>query len=171
VSDLIFRMIVNNDEDAYALLSSNIQRPRLEKIYKELYTDYDPQRPDDHLSLSAYASFFRVLFNASYLSEEMSEKALRYLSRSAPHTAMSTGIPVGIVLSGKRGEQEIRMSDDEEALPQYRVHELGVVYHPVRPFVLGFAVRGGDLEHVNKILRNLTRLVYEEVDQQSQESS
>ncbi|HTF99037.1 MAG TPA: serine hydrolase [Nitrospirota bacterium] len=171
VNDLLHRMIVSNDQAAYAILFANLPRPRLEKIFKELYVDYDPQRQDEYLSLSAYASFFRVLFNASYLSEEMSEKALRFLSRSASKTAMSSGLPAGIAFSGKRGEQTIRTSDDEEAAAQYRMHELGIIYHPSRPFLLGFVVQGKDRDQITKAIHDLTRLVYDEVDQQTQEGS
>jgi beta-lactamase class A len=167
VNDLIFRMIVRNDDAAFALLSANMPRPRLEKIYKELYVEYDPQQQNEDLSLSALAAFYRVLFNASYLSEEMSEKALRYLSRSSARNAMAEGIPPGIALSGKRGEQVFATAEDEETPPLLQVHEFGIIYHANRPFLLGFTVRGRDADQINKTIRNLTRLVYEEVDQQS----
>lgn len=167
VNDLIFRMIVRNDSGAYALLSANMPRPRLDKIFKELYVEYDPQRPDENLSLSAYGSFYRVLFNASYLSEEMSEKALRYLSRSSPRNAMSAGIPPGTSISGKRGVQVLAAAEDEETPPLLQVHEFSIIYHANRPFLLGFMARGKDVDRIDASIRDLTRLVYEEVDQQS----
>ena len=167
VNDLIFRMIVRNDDAAFTVLSANMPRPRLEKIYKELYVEYDPRKQDENMSLSAAAAFYRVLFNASYLSEEMSEKALRYLSRSSARNAMSAGLPPGLALSGKRGEQAFATADDEETPPLLQVHEFGIIYHANRPFLLGFMVRGRDADHINKTIRELTRLVYEEVDQQS----
>jgi len=54
--------------------------------------NYDPEKKEDSLTLSAYASYFRVLFNASYLNEEMSEKALRYLAHSVFRNGMAAGI-------------------------------------------------------------------------------
>ena len=99
----------------------------------------------------------------------MSEKALRYLSRSAARTAMSSGVPTDIAFSGKRGEQLVKAADDESDLPDYRIHELGIIYHPNRPFLLAFCVRGEDTDKINKTIREITRLVYEEVDQQAQD--
>lgn len=74
VNDLIFRMIAYDDDAAYVMLSANLPANRLDKIFKDLNGEYDPQKQNESLSLNTYAALFRVLFNASYLSEEMSEE-------------------------------------------------------------------------------------------------
>ena len=94
VNDLIFRMIAYDDSAAYALLDAHLPSGRLEKIYSDLSVEYNPQKQNDFLSLREFASFYRVLYNASYLSEEMSEKALRYLSKATSRSGMAAGIPL-----------------------------------------------------------------------------
>jgi beta-lactamase class A len=167
VNDLIFRMIAHDDSDAYALLYANLPSGRLEKIFNDLYVEYDPLKQEDTLSLNAFAAFFRVLYNSSYLSEEMSEKALRYLSKSSFRTGMVAGIPSNVDIVSKHGERKVTVATDgeEKELPQ--LHEFGVIYHPNRPFLLGIMVRGKDFDQLTKTLRDITHLVYEEVDKQS----
>ncbi|HSB33155.1 MAG TPA: serine hydrolase [Nitrospirota bacterium] len=105
VNDLIFRMIAYDDAAAYALLRAHLPPGRLEKIYSDLSADYNPRKQDEFLSLKALAAFYRVLYNASYLSEEMSEKALRYLSKAISQSGMASVIPSGIDIAAKLGER------------------------------------------------------------------
>jgi beta-lactamase class A len=167
INDLVFRMIAYDDADAYALLYANLPSSRLEKIFNDLYVDYDPHKQEDSLSLKAFASFFRVLYNSSFLSEEMSEKALRYLSKSALRTGLAAGIPPNIDIASKRGERKVTVTSNGNEKELYQIHEFGIIYHPHRPFLLGITVQGADLDQLTKILREITSLVYEEVDKQS----
>jgi beta-lactamase class A len=134
VNDLIFRMIVHDDTAAYSLLYANLPSGRLDKVFKDLYVEYDPQKQEDFLSLNAFASFYRVLYNSSYLSEEMSEKALRYLSKSSFRNGMAAGVPPNIEIACKQGEQTITSSKEGEQQELQQLHEFGIIYHPNRPF-------------------------------------
>lgn len=167
VNDLLFRMTAYGDNNAYTLLLANLPPAYLHKIAKDLYVNYNPEVSGDSLTLSAYASYFRVLYNASYLSEDMSEKALRFLSLSVFRDGMASGIPPDINIASKAGERIIK-TVDSEGLPAevLQLHEFGIIYHPERPFLLGITVRGGDFRDLARVIRDITRLVSSEVDQQ-----
>ncbi len=167
VNDLIFRMIVHDDAAAYSLLYANLPPGRLDKIFKDLYVEYDPQKQEDSLSLNAFAAFYRVLYNASYLSEEMSEKALRYLSKLSFRDGMAAGVPPNIEIACKQGERKISVSMEGQQQEVQQLHEVGIIYHPNRPFLLGVMAQGNDVDRLSKVIRDITRLVYEEVDKQS----
>jgi beta-lactamase class A len=167
VNDLIFRMIVHDDTAAYSMLYANLPSGRLDKIFKDLYVEYDPQKQEDSLSLNAFAAFYRVLYNSSYLSEDMSEKALRYLSKFTFRNGMAAGIPPNIEIACKQGERTVSASKEGEQQELQQLHEFGIIYHPNRPFLLGIMSRGSDVDHLEKVIRDITRLVYEEVDKQS----
>ncbi len=170
VNDLIFRMIAYDDTSAYSLLLVNLPQGRLDKIFKDLNVEYDPHRnkEEDSISFSAFAGLYRVLYNASYLNEEMSEKALRYLSKSAFRDGMASSIPQNIEIAGKHGERTaVSVTADGEEEEVYQLHEFGIIYHPNRPFLVGIMVRGDDFNKLMKVIRDITRIVYEEVDQQS----
>jgi beta-lactamase class A len=165
VNDLIFRMIAYDDNMAYTLLLANLPKGHLDKIFKDLNVEYDPAKKGGFLSLSSYASFYRVLFNASYLTEEMSEKALRYLSRSIFREGMVAGIPPNIDMVSKLGERSIQGAADHDR-EIYQLRESGIIYHPNRPFLLGIVVRGKNYKQLTNSIRDITGLVYNEVDQQ-----
>jgi beta-lactamase class A len=169
VNDLIFRMIAYDDTAAYTLLSASLPPARLDKIFKDLNVEYDPHKDkeEDSLSLSAFAGLYRVLYNASYLNEEMSEKALRYLSKSTFRDGIASGVPQNIEIAGKHGERTASVVVEGEEEELYQLHEFGIIYHPNRPFLIGIMVRGDDFNKLMKVIRDITRLVYEEVDQQS----
>jgi beta-lactamase class A len=168
VNELLFRMTAYGDNSAYALLLANLPPAHLHKVAKDLYVNYDPEKKEDSLTLNAYASYFRVLFNASYLNEEMSEKALRYLARSVFRDGMAAGIPPEVSLASKAGERIIPSPGADGAPSEVlQLHEFGIVYHPGRPFLLGVTARGGDFRSLAQVIRDITGLVYAEVDQQS----
>jgi len=160
-------MTAYGDNDAYALLLANLPPAHLHKVAKDLYVNYDPEVTGDSLTLSAYASYFRVLFNASYLNEELSEKALRYLARSVFREGMASGIPSDVKIASKAGERVIKIVDSE-GLPAevLQLHEFGIIYHPERPFLLGVTARGSDFRKLARVIRDITSLVSSEVDQQ-----
>jgi beta-lactamase class A len=167
VNDLIFRMIAHDDADAYTLLYANLPPNRLEKIFNDLYVEYDPNKHEDSMSLNAFAAFFRVLYNASFLNEDMSEKALRYLSKSSFRTGMVAGLPPNVDITGEHGERRVSIIPDGDGKELYQIYEFGMISHLNRPFLLGIVVRGKDVDQLTKILRDITRLVYDEVDTQS----
>ncbi len=167
VNDLIFRMIAHDDAESFSLLYANLPSGRLDKIFKDLYGEYDPMKQNDSLSLNAFAAYFRVLYNASYLSEEMSEKALRYLAKSPFRQGMAAGIPLNIDIASEHGERTLPITSDGEEHEISQMHEFGVIYHPNRPFLLGVMARGNNVDQLKNVIRDITRLVYEEVDKQS----
>ena len=167
VNDLIFRMIAYDDDAAYAMLSANLPANRLGKILKDLNGEYDPQKQNESLSLNTYAALFRVLFNASYLSEEMSEKALRYLSKTAFQDGIASAIPPNVDKAVDHEEMSIRSTGEGENSDMLQLQEFGIIYHQNRPFLLGVIARGSDDNRLETVIRDVTRLVFREVDQQS----
>jgi len=170
VDDLIFRMIVHDDEDARALLSVNILPEYLDRVFKDVYVNYDPQHHDAPVPFSAYASFYRALYHASYLNKAMSEKALHYLSRSAFENRIASGIPSNIDCAFKFGERTItpaaNASTPNTSLEQ--VHVFGIVYLPNRPYLMGVMARGQDRTTLKTLVRDITTFLFEEVDHQTQ---
>jgi hypothetical protein len=167
VSTLIQRMIAENDSEAYNMLLANLPPAYLQRIFKDIYINYDPMKHDEPMPFSAYASFYRVLFDASYLNRDMSEKALRFLSRAAYRDGIISGIPPDIDVVSKYGERTIE--DPATGLPvgMKQLHEVGIVYHPHHPYIIGVMVRGSDPSRLRKVMHDLSALIFEEVYRQS----
>jgi beta-lactamase class A len=169
IDDLIFRMIVNDDEDARELLSANIRAEYLDRVFKDVYVNYDPKQHDSPVPFSAYASFYRVLYHASYMNKAMSEKALRYLSRSAFKNNIVSGIPSNIDCALKFGERTLGPATGygtpDSTLEQ--VHVFGIVYLPNRPYLMGVMARGPDREELKALVRDIATFLFDEVDRQT----
>ena len=157
VSELIERMIVDSDNQAAELLFRNLGRRRFEDDYRDLGIEA-PSSADFEISVKAYASFFRILFNASYLSRDMSERALELLSRIEFKSGLRAGLPPDIPLAHKFGEREV---DGARQL-----HDCGIVYYPRHPYLLCVMSRGERLIEMDDVMAKVSRATYEEARRQ-----
>lgn len=161
VSDLIYRMIVFSDNNAMALLVENLPLPIQDKVYTDLGITIPGIRgTEDYMSVSDYASFFRILYNASYLSKDDSEKALDLLTKVDFADGIRAGVPKSVPVANKFGE---RLVDGTQQL-----HDCGIVYYKNHPYLLCIMSRGSDFNKQAASIRDISRLVYNEVDKQLQ---
>lgn len=162
VDALLWRMIADSDNQAMTPLLGSISEDDLAATYFDLGLLIPLVKgADNKVSVKEYSSFFRILYNASYLSRKMSGKALDYLSQSTFRDGLAAGVPPGVVVARKMGESV----DADKATEQ--VHECGIVYHPGRHYTLCVMTRGKDFETLTGILREVSKLVYAEVSAQS----
>lgn len=166
VRTLILRMVAENDDQAYAVLAANLPPAYLQRIFKDIYINYDPAKHDESVPFSAYASFYRVLFNASYLNRDMSEQALRFLSQTSYRDGIISGVPRDIDVVAKYGERVLDDRSNGQPAAMKQLHEVGIVYHPRHPYIMGVMVRGSDPSRLQKVLRGISALIFEEVDRQ-----
>lgn len=78
VDELINLMIVKSDNDAKDLLLNNLDAQTINTVFTDLGIKAWGDTPGTSTKISAamYSRFFRVLYNATYLSRDLSEKAL-----------------------------------------------------------------------------------------------
>jgi beta-lactamase class A len=157
IEELINFMIINSDNTAMFNLLNNIDQEKLDKVYLDLGISVPNFRtPEDFMSVVEYASFFRILYNAAYLNENYSEKALTLLSQTKFTDGLVAGVPLGIKVSHKFGER--KNMDLETANEQ--LHECGIVYFPKHPYLLCVMTRGGDFEQMSNFIADTSHLVY-----------
>lgn len=161
VDELIFRMIAYSDNNAAQLLVDNIDKSILDNVLHDLDININPGDYEHMITTHSYAGFFRVLYNASYLSREFSEKALEILSRSSFSEGMLAGIPPGVPTATKFGEW-----GDSPDSAVVQLHEFGIVYYPRRPYLLGIMTRGKRGREMEALIGEISRLVYQSVDEQ-----
>lgn len=97
-----------------------------------------PRDIDYALSVKEYASFFRILYNASYLTRENSEMALKLLSESKFRGGLAGKIPSDIVIAHKFGEREMI---DENGSSINQLHDCGIVYYTPYPYLICIMTR------------------------------
>jgi beta-lactamase class A len=165
IDELLFSMIAYSDNNAYFLLYANIQPAILHHVYTDLGIEVPKVRQrTDYMTVAEYASFFRILFNASYLNKEMSEKALYYLAQADFKEGIVAGLPPGITAAQKFGE--MTMGAQEEIK---QMHDCGIVYYPGHPYLLCVMSRGSSFEYLDDAIRDISQLVFTEMDQQYRE--
>ena len=161
LDELLRRMIVYSDNDAKELIKLYLQKryPKRELVsetYNSLGILQREEGLDSTIGVKTYASIFRLLYNASYLSRDMSEKALNLLSQVAFKDGLVAGVPPGITIAHKFGVRE-------GVKGQHQLHDCGIVYQPETPYLLCVMTRGLDANHNAAIIQEISRAMYEEV--------
>ena len=158
IGNLIRRMIVYSDNQALEILADKIEKNKLAEVYADLGLKVPVNEAEENfITVKDYAALFRILYNASYLSREMSEKALRLLSEVVYKEGLVGGLPKGIRVAHKFGERAY----EESGVKQF--HDCGIIYYPDKPYLLCVMTRGDDFNALQGIVRQVSQTVYQTV--------
>jgi beta-lactamase class A len=158
VEELIVKMIAYSDNEAKNLLLLEIG----DKAFNQTFIDagiapLDFKYKTDIITVKEYSSFFRLLYNATYLNKELSEKALSILSKSDFKNGLVAGIPQGITISHKFGERAFNENNIKQ------LHDCGIVYLNNEPYLICVMTRGFEFDELAKIIANISKIVYTQV--------
>ena len=157
IEDLINKMIIYSDNKAYDLLNSHLDSKLVIKTYDDLGVDISKGLTDPSgniLSVRDYASFFRLLYNSSYLSKDLSEKALEILSQVNYRDGLVAGIDPKITVAHKFGERVYESTGEKQ------LHDCGIVYLPGKPYLICVMTRGQDFAKLSTFIQEISRLVF-----------
>ncbi|MBN2884611.1 serine hydrolase [Patescibacteria group bacterium] len=155
ILEIIKAMIIYSDNRGANTLLKNIDVNTHDQIYKDLnIRNPKDSNPENFLSVQEYSAFFRILYNASYLNKEMSEKALQIMSLSEYKQGLRANIPESIIISHKFGE---RIFEDIKQL-----HDCGIIYQNNNPYLLCIMTRGQDFNDMSLSIKELSNIVYQE---------
>ena len=157
IRQLIEQMIIYSDDVSYTILNNQLSAAEITKVYSDLGVDISQAQSNPNgniLSVKSYASFFRILFNASYLNRDMSEYALKLLSQVKFKDGLVAGVPNNIIVSHKFGERQYL----DTGLKQ--LHDCGIVYMPNKPYLLCIMTRGNDFKTMESIIKNISETIY-----------
>ena len=164
IDQLITQMITYSDNKATLMLMQAVGMDEIIKVSNELNLDVrqDLSINSNFMKVKAYAGIFRILYNGTYLSKENSELALNYLTKSEFSKGIRAAIPNDIIIAHKYGTRDEFDANGKSV--NIQLHHFGIVYHKEKPFLLGIMTRGGDKSKREKIIFDLSKLTYEEVD-------
>lgn len=151
---LVERMITESDNDAAVLLYELIGGIETNRVYTELGLDAPLAGRDYEVSVQFYATFFRILYNATYLPPEVSERALELLTRVDFKDGLVAGVPSSVPVAHKFGERKYENSATTQ------LHDCGIVYAPGKPYTLCVMTRGESLERQAGVIAKISREVY-----------
>lgn len=149
-------VIQKSDNVGVGVILENIPIKKVEEVFYSIGVPYKDIYTEVELRVKDYAGFFRVLYNASYLNREMSEKLLEMLSKSEYRDGLVSGVPSDILVAHKFGE---RVIDDARQL-----HDCGIIYHPTNPYILCVMTKGDNFNNQELLISELSNYIYKEVD-------
>ena len=160
VEDLLHRMVAYSDNRSYLALIDTLDMNYLNSVAGDLGLAVAGSPPPSQnsyaISARAYSFIFRVLYNATYLSPAMSQKALELLSQSDFRGGIVGGLPASssIPVAHKFG---IAITDSTSTS---ELHDCGIVYYPGRPYALCVMTRGGSEADLEKTISDVSGITY-----------
>ncbi len=153
VDELLQKMIIYSDNQAANSLLRYIDANSLNQTYSDLGIKVPSgNATEDFMSVLEYASFFRILYNASYLNHDMSEKALEILTKSQFHNGLAAGVPDNIEIAHKFGERVFANNN--------QLHDCGIIYKNKSPYLLCIMTRGDDFNKMTEAIKEISQYVY-----------
>lgn len=153
---LLHYMIGYSDNNATMLLNNRMDAATFEKVFTDIGLKApDIHAPDYPVSAPDYSKFFRVLFNASYISDPHSEYAAEILSTCDFKEGFVSGLPAGTKIIHKFGESGNPAMHD--------LSESAIIYINDKPYLLTVMTRGKDLMKLPIVLSECAKSVYEQV--------
>ncbi len=163
IAELLEDMIDKSDNDAKDMLQPFVSANDRTSVFSDLGLAI-PSFNDtgDSFSPKEYSIFFRVLYNATYLSPELSEYALELLSKTEFQDGIVKGVPGDIVVAHKFGRRTIPASENPSA--SLELHDCGIVYYPGHPYFICIMTKGNTDSALQYIIQTISKTIYAEVD-------
>lgn len=166
VEEYIRQMIVYSDNASAIILLDRVGFDKVNQVQKDLnlYVENltDPQA--NFVPVNRYSSVFRILYNASYLNKAMSEKALQMLTETVYKKGIREAVPAQYAIAHKYGERDL--FDEKGNRQTLQLHHFAIVFYTGKPYLLGIMTRGADRNTKEKIIYDLAKITFDEVDKQ-----
>ncbi len=162
--DELIRFMVNKDDDpATELLFDTIDTRFLNDVYSDLGIPFiEDKFTTDFLSLKQYSLLFRVLYNATYLNREYSEKAFEVLSQNLDPDGFTRGVGKGIPIVHRYRIRNISLNNQTG----YESHTCGMVYYPDHPYLLCIMAIGFNSSKINSFFETISSFIYKQTETQ-----
>lgn len=160
---LIEEMITNSDNRAADVLLAHMD----ENFFKKTLTELGIVIPasasaseQDFVTAKTYANIFRMLYNASYLNREYSQKALELLTRTK-FRLLAKELPQNVVVASKFGERVFQY--DDGTVKERRLHDCGIVYKKDHPYTICVMTKGHDFDEMKSVIIGISKTVYDAI--------
>jgi beta-lactamase class A len=163
ISELLSRMIIYSGNNSHAMLDGAIDSKFQEQVYADLKVEFPALYGDGtekSITARSFSTFFRTLYNATYLNREMSQKALELLAKANFSEGLIAGVPKDTIVAHKFGERTVHVKNTGEVLLR-ELHDCGIIYAPSHPYALCVMTKGKDFENLKKVISGISKITYE----------
>lgn len=162
--ELVTIMLSKSDNGAKNVLLTIIKKPYLEDLFAIVSLVNPETTRTFKISSREYALFLRILYGSSYLNEEHSERVLSLLAESTFTNGLINGVPKGVAIAHKFGTYDFQEEVNGVMVDARQLHDCGIVYHAVNPYVLCVMTKGKDVDELYNVISRVSKLVYDYQD-------
>lgn len=155
--ELITIMLQDSSNEAALHLAELAGQQNVLDVYEDFGIKEPTYGQDYQISVHTFASFFRVLFNATYLDRINSEKLLGIMTHSGFTHGITAGLPSDVLVAHKFGTRE----NLENGVRQ--LHDCGIVYAPGKPYILCVMTQGTDFDALAEFIQDVSETVFKNV--------
>lgn len=158
IYQLLTEMLVHSNNYASVWLLEYLNKEKTVQTYERFWlwiVDFTSTNSLE-ISVKNYASFFRVLYNSSYITRSASEELLNLLSQSSFDLWITAYLPKDLVVANKFWLR---------ALPDWEkhVHDCWIVYLEDNPYLLCVMTRWHNEEEQFQTIRDISKMVYDDI--------
>lgn len=154
--ELLRHSIEYSDNKANMTIMEHLGIDAIQNVLDELGVKKLTTVDDYQIDPRIYARFLRVLYNATYLNKDNSEKLLSYLSNVKYEKGIKQGIPKTITVAHKFGERVVESPQGNS----YQLHDCGIVYAK-HPYIICVMSKGTSFEQLSKLIGELSQETYQ----------
>lgn len=159
---LIEYMIKYSDNNSFNLLYPTLGTERADRIYDNMKLRFPNTftATGDYITSYQTSLFFRILFSATYLNYENSEKALKLLSQTDFNNGLVKKLPKDVVVAHKFGVGAMKGVDGQE---YGELHDCGIVYKKNNPYLLCVMTKSKstDTAPVEDVIAEISAIIYQ----------
>jgi hypothetical protein len=158
ISTLLSEMLINSDNTAATTLLDYLNKNKTTQTYQNFglwLVDFESEK-SLNMSVKSYASFFRVLYNSSYLSREDSEYLLSLLAQSTFNSWITTLLPKDITITNKFGIRNLSSWEKH-------IHDCWNIYYSDEPYLLCVMTQGTNEKSQLKVIQEISKMVYDDI--------
>lgn len=131
LSFILERLLLESDNSAFKMISSELTKAELDSIGEEVGLD-ELFTMDSKLSAKEYTRLLRALHSSTYLDHKNSQKLLSLLNDSKFDKFLKAGVPDKIPVAHKWGVNY-----------DFNVYaDSGIIYTPDRPYIISVMIQG-----------------------------
>ncbi len=166
VQELLNHLIIESDNTANNVLYQLIDKSVIANTYTDLEIPTRSSNEEEVNTARDYSHLFRVLYNGTYLSKDLSESVLELLSKTTFVDGLVAGVPTGTVVSHKFGQRNLTSAEDSSASARAlrELHDCGIVYYPGHPYFICVMTKGSEYAELAAVVQGASRVVWNTVD-------
>lgn len=153
VWDLLKYMILSSDNTAKNAIKRELLPVEINAVFEHVGIA-NPYNVNESplITPRGFSRLFKSLYLSSFLTPELSQRALDLTTDTQVESLISAGVPSEVQVAHKYGERPDGLGD------------CGIVYHPQNPYYLCIMTKNIEPMTAKELITTISRVVYNDVD-------